>query len=257
MRCSACWLALAVAFLAVPLLADRSDRGTDRKADEKKETEAGKDARAVQAAAWVGYSSYAMKDFDRKLSVEGNAAINGGLNAGVEVSVAALGKGKGLEINIPMGVEFLTASSKTTHSAAEGSATVNWSLPVVGFYIGPRIVFGKKPGAVFYLRPVAAGFYDLGNFIKAKLTVSDRPGSLGVSSTTVGVTSVVGGGYRDEGGVLRFFIEGGYRILKFTDVSQSPRGGFASLAGGAAIQPGNLRETLDYSGFVVRMGTSF
>lgn len=211
---------------------------------------------------WIGYNWYKMEDFNNKLYSEGNKTIDGGVNLGIETNVVDLPLSLLISqlpgsIKLPLGIEYLSASSKTTHTAAGGSATVNWELPVVGVYIAPSISFSEKT-KWFYLRPIGVGYYTLGKLTDAKLTVSDRPGSLEVSDATVGITSQIGMKYikKDEKEVEKFevFIEGGYRWLKFTNVSQEPKGGFTATPGGSLVQPGNLPESLDYSGFIIKGG---
>lgn len=249
----------AVLFLSYPVFGkeDPKKEEANNKKVEKKE-----DQKTVRL--WIGYSWYNMKDFNDKLSRENNNTIDGGVNIGLELSPGEVeipptipligGRSKILPM---IGFEYLGASSKTTHTGVGGSATVNWDLPVIGIYLAPDIEFSEKP-LRFYLRPIGVGYYTLGKLTDAKLTVSDRSGSLEVSDETVGITSQIGMKYikKDKKEVEEFeiFIEGGYRWLKFTDVSQEPKGGFRVTPGGPLVQPGNLPESLDYSGFIIKVG---
>lgn len=205
---------------------------------------------------WIGYNWYKMEDFNDKLSSEGNKTIDAGVNLGIEADVVDLPLSSLIpqlpgSIKVPLGIEYLSASSKTTHTAAGGSATVNWELPVVGVYIAPTISFSEKPKWL-YLRPVGVGYYTLGRVLDAKLTVTDRPGRLEVSGESIGILSQIGMKHSWNG--FTVFVEGGYRWLKFTDVSQEPKDGFTVTPGGPFVQPGNLPQTLDYSGFVIKGG---
>ena len=94
-------------------------------------------------SAWVGYSDYAMNDFNRKLSGENNKTIDGGINVGIEFELKGIKVGAfGLEFSpFQIGVEYLEASSKTTHTNGGASTTVDWELPVIGFYFWPEVRF--------------------------------------------------------------------------------------------------------------------
>ena len=200
--------------------------------------------------AWAGLSTYRMGEFNTKLAAENNQPIDKGLNAGVEFNAIDLPLAQ-LKFNIPVGFEFLDAASKTTHEFSNGSVTVNWTVPVVGVYFAPEIT-SSKPGWQPFVRPISVGLYDLGKIIPARLTVSDRSGSLDVSGRQVGVGSYAGVRYA-RGSFIGIF-EIGYRRLQFSNVNQKPRGGFPDPAGGSPIPESSLRETLDYSGFVARVG---
>lgn len=195
----------------------------------------------------VGYNFYTMEDFNAKLSQEGNRTIDEGVNVTVEFSPASLLLWNQIRLAPMLGFEYLVASSKTLHTEVGGSATVNWDLPVSGVYIAPDILFKK-----LYFRPIGIGYYVL---IDANLTVTDRPGNLKISDQAVGISSQAGFTLY-SGDLTELFIEAGYRKLKFTDVSQEPQNGFTVFPGGPLIQPGNLPETLDYSGLVFKVGMS-
>lgn len=207
---------------------------------------------------WVGYNSYEMEDFNNKLSREGNEIIDGGINAGLEVSVVKVSipgpGGLSIPLKIPLGIEYLNASSKTTHTGPGGFATVNWDIPVIGFFIAPTITLEEAEW--FYIRPVGVGYYLLGDLLDADLTVTDRPGRLDVSADTVGLLFQAGIKYAFDNNPT-VFLETGYRWLEFTDVSLSPKDGFTVTPGGPFVQPGNLPDTLDYSGFVVKVGVGW
>ena len=75
-----------------------------------------------------------------------------------------------------------------------------------------------------------------------------------VSSDTVGVFSMAGVRYVNQDSGFTLFSELGYRRLRFTDVSLEPRDGFTIMPGAGLAQPGNLPQTLDYSGLVFKFG---
>jgi hypothetical protein len=209
-------------------------------------------------SAWIGYQNYKMNQFNNKLSSEGNDTIDGGLNAGLEFSwgkqqIPIKGKNIVLPLNFPVGIEYLEAKSKTAHAGIGGQTTVNWELPVVGIYFAPQISLLEKSdasenrkGFELKLRPIGIGYYMLGEIMDAKLTVSDRSGCLEVSGDTIGSMSQIGLKYMKKN--IEVFLEYGYRWLKFTDVERAPRGGFSNYP------PSNLPETLDYSGFMIKVG---
>lgn len=155
---------------------------------------------------WVGYHHYKMEDFNKKLSDEKNNTINEGLNAGVELPlvdflmnfIVKKWLGLVLPLKFPIGIEYLEAHSKTVHTSTDGSATVNWTLPIIGFYIAPTIekelyeIKSLNAKLNFLLRPIGVGYYTLGKIMDAKLTVTDRPGSLHVYGETVGICSRIG-----------------------------------------------------------------
>ena len=217
----------------------------------------------VQVLVWAGSSNYAMDDFNSKLSSEGNKKINHGLNAGLELRLALSDvvvtkppfKFNMEDFRVTIGIDYLEAGSKTTHA----TTVVNWELPVVGFYIMPEMTdflkLSERPGGEGWsinLRPIGVGYYMLGEFLDAGLTVSDRPGRLAVSGTTIGILSQINLGYTSD--KYKFFVSAGYRKLDFTDVSQIAEGGFTATASGGLISPGTLPETLDYSGLMIKMG---
>lgn len=249
-------MVLALLLLSYPVLGQEDSKKGELKEKEPKNEE----VRKKKLRLWIGNSWYNMQDFNAKLSSENNNTIDSGVNVSLEFSPG--------EFTIPgvipliggthkiwpmIGFEYLEASSKTTHTAVSGSATVNWDLPVIGIYFAPDIYFFKE-SQWLHLRPIGAGYYALGKLTDAKLTVSDRPGSLKVSDGTVGISSQIGVKYAKN--EFEVFIEGGYRWLKFTDISQKPKGGFTVTSGGPLVQPGNLPESLDYSGFVIKAGAS-
>ena len=139
-----------------------------------------------------GYNWYSMEDFNSKLKVEGNKTIDGGANVGFELSPWCVDIPRlNSPVKVPVfGIEYLGASSKTTHADAMGSATVDWSLPVIGGYITADIPISDE-ATWFYLRPISIGIYNLGALLNARLTVSDRPGRLDASGNTIGVSTGV------------------------------------------------------------------
>ena len=209
----------------------------------------------VSVSTWVGYGYYAMNEFNRKLSGEGNETIDGGLNVGIELPLKG-GKVNGLDLSsLPIGVEYLEASSETTHTSGATSITVDWELPVVGIYFWPEVripklsenwMDGKRWD--LRLRPLGVGYYTLGKYIDAELDISDSPGYLKVEDETIGIMSQFKIKYVIEKETFEAFMEGGYRWLKFTSVMREPKGGFA---GGS---PSAMPEDLDYSGFIIKAG---
>lgn len=162
---------------------------------------------------------------------------------------------KTVTVKIPFGAELINASSKTDHIANGASATVNWSIPVLGLYVSPRITFDRSHFQI-NVRPVGLGYYRLGEGLgslgNAELTVSDRPGSLSLSAATLGYVGIVGIEFPVSKASL--LVEGGYRSLQFSDVVLTPKNGFSPGAGGGVSQVGSLPQTLDYSGVIVRIG---
>jgi len=147
----------------------------------------------------------------------------------------------------------LEANSGTTHaSGPTGSSNVDWELPVLGLFIAPEFTFQKDHR--LYLRPVGVGYYTIGRIVEAKLTVSDRPGHLEISGSTVGASSRVG--LRLSGKNTQLSVELGYRYLRFTNLTRTPRSGFTSVPGGSLTQPSSLPETLDYSGLNLTISLS-
>lgn len=200
---------------------------------------------------WIGYNAYKMNDFNKKLSNENNKPIKSGMNIGIELNVIDFSIAKsGVHLKAPFGIEYLDASSLTTHSYEGGSVTVEWKLPVVGIYIAPTISIKKIGG--FYLRPIGIGYYNIGKLINARLMITDRPGSLEASGDALGILSIVGMKYtKDE---FSFYVEAGYRWLEFSDVFLDPKAGFTESAGGNLVQPGYLPENLDYTGIFIKIG---
>jgi|GEM_PF-4061777 len=226
-------------------------------------------------SGWVGYNSYKMGIFNKKLSGEGNKKIDNGLNMGLEVVPSSfklnLAKLIGissiesdsvpikLPTSFPLGFEYLEAKSRTIHG---GDITVNWELPVTGFYISPEIdvseLFEKQKeekrkndeGLRLKLRPLGVGYYRLGKLMDAKLTLTGEPGHLKASSEAIGISVLSKLEYREDD--FEIYVEGGYRWLEFTDVLREPKGGFAGNAAASA-----LPETLDYSGFIIRGGIAW
>lgn len=200
---------------------------------------------------WIGYNRYKMEEFNKKLTNENNKPIKSGINAGIELNIKEFLIPKlGIRLKAPICIEYMNATSITTHTYPGGSVTVDWKIPVVGVYVAPTILFKKVKG--FYLRPIGIGYYNLGDLFKARLIVTDRPGRLELSGDSVGILSQIGMKYSSN--EFTFFIEGGYRWLEFTDVFQEPKDNFPESAGGPPVQPGYLQGNLDYSGIVIKVG---
>ncbi len=157
-------------------------------------------------SGWVGYSCYVMNDFNRKLSGEGNDTIDGGINIGIEFVPKGLKIGAfGLEFSpFPVGMEYLGASSKTTHTNGGASTTVDWQLPVIGIYFWPEVHFLERPKEQndhkdligwkrkWRLRPIGVGYYTLGKLMDATLDISGVPGRLEVHDESIGFMSQFG-----------------------------------------------------------------
>lgn len=226
--------------------------GTDDEKDSDTDREEGRMFRI-----WAGYSSYSMKDFNSAQDKSRNATIDNGLALGVEVSLfdcdfSVPGRSFLLpgitSLSIPVGIEYLSANAKTTHIGAGGSATVEWNLPVLGVYCNPELCLEGAPW--LHLRPLTIGYYSIGKVLDASLTVTDQPGQLAISGATLGVATHLG--VKHKVGNREFSVEGSYRWLKFTDLEQTPEGGYG-------CPPGQLQYDLDYSGWclMVAMGWGF
>lgn len=200
---------------------------------------------------WIGYNQYKMEEFNEKLSNENNKPIKSGINAGIELNIIEFLIPKlGIRLKAPFSIEYMNATSITTHTFPEGSVSVDWKIPVVGVYVAPSILFKKVKG--FYLRPIGIGYYNLGDLFKARLIVTDRPGRLELSGDSIGFLSQIGMKYSSN--EFAIFVEGGYRWLEFTDVFQEPKDNFPETVGGPLVQPGFLQENLDYSGIFIKVG---
>lgn len=200
---------------------------------------------------WLAYQSYTMDEFNTKLRNEDNNEIDTGLSAGLEFGAAEVDV-KWVKVTIPLGLEFLGASSKTTHTDSAGSTLVTWTLPVTGAYVAPtvRVLSGR-----LYLQPIGVGLYLLGRIAPARLTVSDRPGELKAKGETVGVTSQIG--YVFGMGPAEVIVSAGRRWLSFTDVALEPKGDFPPEVGGFPTGVGTLPEALDYGGMFLRVRIGF
>ena len=144
------------------------------------------------------------------------------------------------------------AGFKTAHVANGQSAVVNWQLNVSCASIGPTLFFGSH--ILVDIRPVVVSGCKLGMLSDGKLTVSpDRPGFLEVTATALGYQGLVGINFPLQQRAS-LTVETGYRLLNFTNVSLQPKDGFTVSATGPLVRPGNLPESLDYSGFLLRAG---
>jgi hypothetical protein len=206
---------------------------------------------------WIGASSLAMKDFNAKLGSEQNNPVGTGFTVAGEVDAIPVPNPvlKTASLKIPLGAEAIGATSETAQTVNGVTTTVNWSLPVFGVYLSPRMSFPRGK-LLINLRPIGVGYYWLGHFLGAsELEVSDRPGTLEASANAWGYIGLGGLEYPvDKATVL---VEGGYRRLRFTDVTLTPKNGFTEGpvgAGAVVVQAGNLPQTLDYSGWMLRVG---
>lgn len=136
--------------LSNPVFAQESSK-TKKPNNQTNQQEKKEEEKKEKVSVYTGYNFYKMDDFNDKLSREGNKNIDGGLNVGLEfhlekiaASILDVIGGPSIEIpiDIPVGIEYLEASSKTTHD----STVVNWELPVVGIYLMPDIsnIFGNS-----------------------------------------------------------------------------------------------------------------
>lgn len=206
-----------------------------------------------------GYDQYKMESFNDKLSKERNSNINGGLNIGAELEwsdgikipdfVPLL---KGLSISIPFGFEYLGADSETTHVEGNNQTAVKWNLPVIGIYLPLNIPVYDNKGENWMPKLSmggSIGLYTVGEYLfDAKLSVNDRPGSLKISGHNLGFKGQIRASWDT------FFIESGYRWLKFTDVSLESKDGFVDSPGGNLIKGTSLPQILDYSGLSIKIG---
>jgi hypothetical protein len=200
----------------------------------------------LEPAVSFGLGRYRFKEFNQKLDLEGNHPIHYGLYASLEIINIQLPKLLVSSPSVPVGLEFLSASSRTKH---EPFTTVTWNLPVTGLIVAPIVPLNDR----LYLRPIGVGYYFLGTPLRADLTVSGRAGRLEVTRNQVGfLFPHIGANLLTFGQDKDFkvFVEGGYRSLRFTNVSLKTNGGFEP-------NTGNLPEALDYSGFVLRVGVRF
>lgn len=224
--------------------------------DTKKET-AAPTAQSSFLRAWLGVSWPHMQEFNNLLQIEQNNPIGSSLTVAGEldaipVPVPGL---SGVTIKIPIGAEYIGASSRTSHSANGAAATVNWNLPAFGVYLSPRLTIHRQKLSI-NIRPLGVGYYAIGQALgTAELTVSDRPGSLTVQSRAWGYLGAVGMEYPITG--VSVMIEGGYRRLEFNDVTLTPTGGFTTGTTGVPVRVSALPQALDYSGPVVRVGLGF
>lgn len=207
----------------------------------------------------VGYDQYKMESFNDKLSKERNSNINGGLNVGAEFEwsdgikipdfVPLL---KGLSIPIPVGFEYLGADSETMHVEGNNQTAVKWNLPVIGIYLPLNFPLYDNKGENWMPKLSiggSIGYYTVGEYLfDAKLSVNDRPGSLKISGHNPGFKGQIRASWDT------FFIESGYRWLKFTDVSLESKDGFVDSPGGNLIKGASLPQILDYSGFSIKIG---
>jgi len=204
---------------------------------------------------WGGYQHVTMGSFNEKMRLEGNDAIRGGLNAGVEIAPLPIIKfNPSISILFPaLGFEYLKLNSKTTHKTDVGSATANWNLPTFGVIAAPELKY-----KCFYVRPVGLGAYWLSPSLHDQLTVSDQPNSkLVLSDETLGFSSIVGWILPVWKGNDPFHVsfEGGYRYLNFTNVKITPVGDFMTPGGIAQVSV--LPEDVNYSGWVIRAVFSY
>lgn len=249
-----------------------TDDTTKSKKAQNKESNT-ENEKKTKVKLWAGYNWYKMDTFNDKLEHEKNKGIDGGFAGGLELTHQKLSKeipiiGQ-VSLTLPiLGIEYLNASSETTHTffTSEGKSffvTAKWELPVLGVYIAPELNLYKQDSIQMYFRPIGIGYYRLGELFKAKLTVSDRPGSLEFSGDSFGFLSQLGIKYvfeeKDEKNDFGYelFTEVGYRYLKFSDVSLKTNGDFTETYNGHPVKAGVLTESLDYSGFILKGGVSF
>jgi hypothetical protein len=206
---------------------------------------------AKEGRFWGGFNRYSMGSFNEYLASGANEQIVGGFSAGAEISlVETKAPLVGGSVRLPIGVEYLSANSTTAHAAATGSATVNWDLPAVGVFVGTTLSFG--PAERFYIHP-GVGYYFVGRWKSAALSVTDRPGRLEVRGSSPGV--FVGIGVNQHiGRVGAMFFESGYRYLEFTRIDAVPVDNFPVSVGGTVVQSGVLNTPIEFSSFLLRAG---
>jgi len=206
---------------------------------------------AKEGRFWGGFNRYSMEGFNEYLASGANEQIIGGFSAGAEISlVETKAPLVGGSIRLPIGVEYLSANSTTAHAAPTGSATVNWDIPAVGIFVGTTLSFG--PTERFYIHP-GVGYYFVGRWKSAALSITDRPGRLEVKGSSPGV--FVGVGVNQHiGRIGAMFFESGYRYLRFTRIDAVPIDNFPVAVGGTAVQSGVLNTPMDFSSFLLRAG---
>jgi hypothetical protein len=209
---------------------------------------------------WVGASFLRMADFNAKLAGEDNNPFGSSFTVAAEADTIPIPVPSiNFTVKIPFGAEFINANSKTVHTANGASATVNWNLPMFGIYVSPRISVHEGKLAI-NIRPIGIGYYRLGSTLgsAAELSISDRHGTLAAKSTALGYFGI--GGVEWPLGTMSLLGEVGYRRLLFDDVTLTPTGNFTIGPAGptaVGVQPTNLPETLDYSGWILRVGIGF
>lgn len=206
----------------------------------------------IRLKASGGIAWYRMSDFNSKLKAESNREIGSGLAMAFDLPVPLkMPKIADNVFIIPgLGLTYLGASSTTTHAIGTDAATVKWNLPVIGFIFAPE-VSGSGKKHFWSFRPVGIGYYDMGHILRSRLSVSDRPGFLEITGGGVGFESVLGFAWKP--GKAAAGLELGYRYLKLSDVTRTPREGFTSTPGGSVPGPSSLPQDLDYSGPLVRL----
>ena len=109
----------------------------------------------------------------------------------------------------------------------------------------------------FSLRPISTGIYNFGDLLKTGLTVSDRPGKLDVSGTTIGVLNGVNLKFRfAEKSPFFIFMAGDYKWNKITKVALPLEDSFTVTGDGNLVQPSTLPEFLYDGGVKIRWGVS-
>ena len=197
----------------------------------------------------VGYNNYRDDtSFNAKLIREGNTPIGAGWTVGGEGNIKKLPiSSVPIELNIPIGAEYLSARTETNHSGT----LVRWSLPVVGLYVAPTLKIRES----LYAK-VGVGYYRIPESLSS-LVVSDRRGKLSASGNSVGFRASLGYLFGSTDAPVRPFVEAGYRVLTFDTIQLTPKDGFVISPGLGPVQPTSLPESISYSGILVEFGLAF
>lgn len=212
----------------------------------------------------VGYNWFAMKDFNKKLSEEGNNTIEGGENASIEISIRKresppFAQFFSFDLNYSpvMGIEMVDAYSRTTQMIDCKNIDFYWNIPVVGTYFTPITLNRSMDLSRVYVNP-SLGLYTLDKvpFISnSRFTVTDHPGTLEVSGTRMGFLLQSGLGLRGKRYQnIEVDVVTGYRWLKFSRVGKNPKDGFSNDSEVLELHSSRGPLTLDYSGWIFRLG---
>lgn len=159
-----------------------------------------------------------------------------------------------LKLTLPtLGVECTQSGSTTTHATSGQPVTVNWQLFICGLSVSPRVA-GEAAGIRLVSHPLGVGIFAIGMPFSSGLSVTDRAGRLDASAVAVGTTSRVG--LEVGNGPVRWSLELGYRMLRFSRVALTPRDGFRDRPDGALMTEFVMPEAVDMSGPLLVFSTT-